>query len=304
VSVASWLLLAAFFVTPGDEFTIHEGQIVARLSLVIPDEGAGASRARVRVFVEVSGPENLQVEGPRLEDALAAWQVRRLASSWRSEDGQTVIGVSFTLEQVKPGVVALPGVVLRARETTSAPWHDLSWPDLLNEAHDVPPIDPMDPQPTSPGPPRLGVVALIVAVALAVLFVARAIARGRRPRPVPLHVRALETVRQIEQAPTEALARLDQVVRAFLDERFGLNTLRQTAREMAASCSMLPEEVRQAVSELSAQAELEKFAGVAADEAQIRRAIELARRVIESRAALPVGQEEGGKENGRTASGG
>jgi hypothetical protein len=147
-------------------------------------------------------------------------------------------------------------------------------------------------------------VALIVAVALALVFLVRAVARRRRPALVPAHVRALETVRQIEQSPVEALARLDQVLRAYLDERFGLSTRRQTVREMAASCVILPDEAWQAVGELTAQAELEKFAGVAADEAQVRRAVELARRAIEVCAALPVGQEPKGEENGTTAAAG
>ena len=91
------------------------------------------------------------------------------------------IGLSFTLEQVKPGVVSLPGVVLRARESAEAPWHDLTWPDLLSEAHDVPPIDPTPLPVASPWPARLGTAALIVAVSLALLFVVRAVARRRTP---------------------------------------------------------------------------------------------------------------------------
>ena len=50
MSVASCLLVAALFATPGDDFTIREGPIVAQLHLKIPDEGAGASRvARARL---------------------------------------------------------------------------------------------------------------------------------------------------------------------------------------------------------------------------------------------------------------
>jgi hypothetical protein len=304
VNALPWLLAAALFATPGDDFTIRHGEIVARLRLEIPDEGAGASRARVRLYVEVTGPQALEVTGPRLEDALSAWRIRRLASSWRSEDGRAVIGLSLTLEQVKPGVVALPGVVLRAREGDNVPWQDFSWPDLLSETHDSMQIDVTPAPPASPWPARLGVAALAVAVPLALLFVVRAVVRHRRPRPVPAHVRALAAVKKVEQSPGEALARLDQIVREYLDERFGLSTRRQTGREMLDSCATVPEEARRAIAELSSKAELAKYAGVVPDEAQRRRALELARAAIGACAALPVGQAAEGKENGRTATAG
>jgi hypothetical protein len=295
IGPSSLLLVALLVAAPTDDFVQRQGQVEARLRLDLPDEGAGPGRARVRLDVEVTGPEDLEVDGPRLEDSLAAWRVTRRWSSWRREGGRCVIATTATIEQVKPGVVPLPGVVVRARESDRDEWHELTWDDLLRESREGAGIQETERPPPSPWPGRLGVGALVVVLALAAALVVRRVMR-RKPRPVPAYVRALAYLGEANVSP----ARAELVVRDYLDERFGLATRRQTAREMLGSCSGLPEEARRALEELSGRAELVKYAGVAADEAERLRAIALARQVIESCATLPVGQEGTSEEKGET----
>ena len=114
MSALAWLLLAVA-AGPEDDFLRTAGGVEARLSLDVPDEGVGPGLARVRIEVVVSGPVGMRVEGPRLEDALAAWGVVQRSTKEGEAGGKSVTTLSLTLEQVKPGVVALPGVVLRVR---------------------------------------------------------------------------------------------------------------------------------------------------------------------------------------------
>jgi hypothetical protein len=141
----------------------------------------------------------------------------------------------------------------------------------------------------------------VIAVALALLFAVRALRRRRRPRLAPAHARALAGIAEIERAGGDELARLDVLVRDYLDERLGLHTRRQTVPEMITACADLPDEARRALAELASQTELAKYAAVEPGEADRRRALELARRVVESCATLPVGQETPRPENDETA---
>jgi hypothetical protein len=204
----------------------------------------------------------------------------------------------MTLEQVKPGVMQLPGVVLLAREDGSAEWQELSWSDLLREPREGKGIEQTEVPPPSPWPGRMGAIALGFTVVLAAMLMLRRLMR-RRPRPIPAHLRALAYLGEARVSP----ARAEVVVREFLDERFGLSTRRQTSREMLTACANLPEETRQALGELSSHAELVKFAGVTPDEPERLRSIELARKVIESCSTLPVGQTAAGEENRQTGAG-
>lgn len=299
MSAPSLLLLALAVAVPTDEMVQRQGQIEARLRIDVPDEGVEPGRARVRIDVVVVGPEGLQIAGPRLEDSRAAWRITRRTSSWREEDGQCVIATSMTLEQVAPGVMQLPGVVLLARQDDATAWRQLSWPDLLREPREGTGIEVTPPLPAPRWPGLLGVVSLGVAVALAVLLLVRRLSR-RRPRPVPAHVRALAYLAEANVSP----ARAELVVRDFLDERFGLSTRRQTGREMLAACANLPDQAREALEELASRAERVKFAGVVPDESERLGAIELARRVIDSCSAVAPGQEGQGEENRYTGAGG
>lgn len=271
------LIFLALLASAGtDELVVRRGDVEARVRVLVPDEGAGVGLARVRVLATVSGPAGLAVEGPRLEDGLAAWRATRRASSWREEGGRCVVGLSLTLEQVKPGVVPLPGLVLSVREGEASGWHELSWPDLLREPRDGPDVDRLPPLPPSPWPRRLALAALATAVALACLLAARRATR-RVPRAETPEARARALLGEANVTP----ARAELIVRDYLDQRFGLATRRMTARETVAACAGLPEAARLAFAELTQMAELVKYAGVVAGAEERARAIGLALRVVE-----------------------
>jgi hypothetical protein len=297
VSGPSLFLIALACATSTDDLVQRSGRIEARLCLDVPAEGVEATKARVQIDVVVTGPADLEVSGPRLEDSLAAWRVAGRASSWREQGGDCVIVVSMTLEQTEGGVMPLPGVVLLVREGPSGDWRELAWPDLLRDPREAK-IEQTEAPPPSPWPGRLGVVALFAVVALAALLLVRRVLK-RKTRPVPAHVRALRHLGEARVSP----ARAEVVVREFLDERFGLTTRRQTSREMLGACAALPQEAREALGELSSRAEMVKFAGLTPDEAERLKAIELARRVIGACSTLPVGQEAAAKENTETGAG-
>jgi hypothetical protein len=305
VSALACLLLAALSPAEADEFVISKGEMEARLRLTVPEEGVAPGRARARIDIAVSGPPGLEIDGPRLEDAVAGWRAARRTSSWRREGEQAHMDIGLNLEQTKPGVVALPGIRLRARDGPAGDWEEFAWPDLLHEPRDVaPPVKPND-FPPSPWPGRLRWLALVAAVALTLAFVAWK-ARRWRPAPPeqPAHLRALARLEGGSLSPAEHLARIDQVVREYLDERFGLSTRRKTVAETLAVCANLPDPARMALAQLLRRVEVAKFAGVAVSEEDRREGIDLARQIIESCATLPAAQATVGEEKGESGRGG
>ncbi len=272
--------------------------IEATLSVVVPEEGPGPARARLLLTLTVTGHSGLEVEGPRLEDALAGWRIGGGASSWREEDGRVVWAQTLRLEQVKPGNVPPPGVVVRVRDSPGAGWQELAWMDLLHEPRDVPPPAELPPLPASPWPRRLRYLALALVCGLALVLGARAIRRRLSARrPEPAHLRALARLEPAAlppaDRPAERFAWVDRVVRDYLDEQLGLKTRQQTRAEVLAACEPLPPAARQALRELLERGELVKFAGQAPPPAEWEGIVEQAREVIRACAApLPVGEGE------------
>lgn len=293
------LLLASFAAV---DLPARAGDLEATLRLSVPDEGAGPGRALVRIEIEVSGPAGMEVDAPRLEDAFSAWRAGRRSSAWNSDDSR--VHLTLVLEQTKAGVVGLPGVVVRARPGPGGEWHELSWPDLLHDPRDGPDPDFQKELPPSSWPGLLRWIALAVLLALGVPLAIRFARRRGRPTVLPPHARALARLGGEGLRPAAHLALLDQVVREYLDERFGLHTRRHTGAELAADCAALPGAAREAVLELSRLTEPARFAGVEPREEERGRAVDLARRAIEACAALPVGQEAGEGQMGKNGGGG
>src|SRR5205823_13480265 len=139
-------LSADVFVAPGIEepFGVDyppqkRGEVEVRLRLDVPEEGAAPGRSRLRLTLTFVGPETMEAQRPRLEDALDAWRVVRRASSWRQEGKQVHWSVSLQLEQTKPGQVPPPGVVARVRSGPGQSWEEVAWMELLTEPRDVAP---------------------------------------------------------------------------------------------------------------------------------------------------------------------
>lgn len=270
------------------------GPVAARLWVEVPEEGAGPGRGRTRYTLALEGPAGLVLDGPRLEDALAAWRISGQAASWRQE-GSVAVTITLDLVQVKPGPVPLPGVHLRVRESARGDWSDLSWPGPLHELRDVPP--PVEvPAPDVPRwPAWVGSVAVAVVLAGSVLVYFRR-RRRRGPGPVPAWQRARARLEEAQEM--EVLA---EELRDYLEEQLGLPASRLTTeellRELVARGDVAPA-LLQGVRELLQQSDLVKFAGQPAASDQLAAA---RRRTIELIEALmgwprPAGEGDGAGE--------
>jgi hypothetical protein len=292
------LLLAGAPPAPGVELPARAGGgVTARLWVSVPEQGPAPGRGRARLTLSVEGPPALQVDGPRLEDALAGWRVAWRASSWAA-DGHARLEITLGLVQVKPGVVPLPGVHLRVRAGPEGDWHDLSWPELLGEPRDVPPPVELPPLPPSPWPRLLGTLALLLAGAVAAPLLARAWRRWRAGpgRPAPAWQRALARL-----AEAREMAQLTGVVRGFLEEQAGLPATRLTTGELFAGLEGrgAPPVALAGLRELFALGDLEKFAGQPAGPEQVEAARAQARGVIEALVGWP-GQAGEGERPGKS----
>ena len=285
---AAVLLLAALSAGQPDAVDFppqKRGDVTVELRITVPEEGAAPGQARLRLTLTFSGPETLEVQGPRLEDALAAWHVVRRASSWRKVGAGVAWSLSLQLEQIKPGQVPPPGVVVGVRASAAAAWQEVAWMEVLNDSRDVAPPDMLQPLPASPWPRRLlwTALALLGGLALVVLI----LWLRRRPRVALILSAADRALARLQPGalppgdrPAERFAQAEGVVRDYLDEQFGLKTRQQTTREVLAAAAELPAEAHAALQELLARGEMVKFAGQAPSAQECERAVELARVVI------------------------
>ncbi len=267
----------------------HRGDVTATLALRVPEQGAGPGRGRVQLTIDVHGPDGLEVDGPQLEDALAGWQIRSAASSWSSSDSGEDWEETLELVQVKPGVVPLPGLTLRVRSGPKASWQEVSWPDLLNEPRDVAGPEKLPPLPPSPWPRVLVLLALVLTVGAGLALLVRVGRRWRAAgqRPLPVHERALGRLDAMPEEAPAAVVHLDSVLRGYLEERYGVEALRQTTGEVLSALAeknALSGEQTAELSELLRWYDVAKFAG-GAGMADVREAAERTRQFVRTTAA-------------------
>jgi hypothetical protein len=274
----------------------RHGDVAARLVVQVAEQPVSPGRAAARYVLTAEGPPTLQIDQPRLEDALAAWRVAAEASSWAG-DGRARVEHSLDLRQTKPGVVPLPGVRLRLRGGPDEGWHEASWPDPLHETRDVAPVVEVGPAPPSPWPGRLQAASALVALALAAWFVVRLLHR-RREKPAPALSAAERAAARL--AASQDPAAITEAVRDFLAEQAGLPAARMTTDEIMAALS------KRAVSpgrlglirHLLEMGDLAKFSGWPASPSQAEKARELASEAVRDLATWPVGETGAGGEGG------
>ncbi len=266
----------------------RRGEVTATLALRVPEQEAGPGRGRVQLTIHVHGPAGFGVEGPQLEDALAGWLTQWAASSWSSSDGEAYWEQTMELVQVKPGVVPLPGVTLRVRAGPSASWEEIGWPDLLNEPRDVPGPEKLSPLPPSPWPQVLLLLAVVLTAGAGLALLVRAGRRWRAggERHVPVHERALARLDAVPEEAPAAVVYLDAILRGYLEERYGVEALRQTTREVLSALAeknALSGEQMAALTDLLGWYDVAKFAG-GADVAEVRDASERTRQFVRTTA--------------------
>jgi hypothetical protein len=281
------------------------GRASAELEVRVAEKGPGPGLGRVQLRITVQGPRGLEVEPVQIQDALAAWKVRLAASGWCEENDGERWEELIDLVQVKPGVVSLPSVRLRAR-VGSEEWHDTRWTDPLEGSLGPPPVELPGPPPPGPWPGRLrlagGVLlgVLLVVVAVAVLRRLRV-----RPRvPESPQARALARVAALHPPPhrdaQEFHALLADILRELLAQRYTLPALHYTTADLLAALGRLTDPPGSAWQErlrdLLEGCDRVKYAGLAPASDECRSRAEQARELIQGLPAPAPAGQSGGKE--------
>jgi hypothetical protein len=259
------------------------------VSVAEPD---ASKPARVNYTIVITGNDPLEVEPPESLGSPRVWNWSPDAPILFHDGNTPVLIYSVDLDQVKPGLVPLPGVRLAFHTIGKNDWDAFEWTDILKESRELELAAGKGPDTPPPGHSLLWLILGPVAVVIVVL-VGVALWVLRRPKPVsPLTpqeraLRQLDLVEGLGRAgPDESgryPAEVSEVVRGFLAERYGLPAQQQTTAEFLrtmAQTAELSEEQRQALKELLERCDLAKFAAARTPPDECRRLAALARSVI------------------------
>lgn len=271
----------------------RRGDLVARLSVRIPDEGAGPERGCAWYTLTCTGPLTMQLAPPQLEDALAGWRIARQASSWSSDKQAAHQTLSLMLVQVKSGRLALPGIRVRLRSNPRADWQEVFWPDPLHEARGVLPVEELPALPLSPWPARGRFLALGVASLLLVVLLVRKMERLRvwSGRGEPRWQRAL---RRVDESRDPGA--ISDIVRSFVEEQSGLPVSRQITSEWLARLREQPglsEDLLARLEQFFGKGDLIKFAGQTLSESEQAEFVREARELVHLLATWSGGESRG-----------
>jgi hypothetical protein len=265
----------------------HHGDMTAQLKIAVLEKVHTQGLAEVRYTVTVQGGPHLDVEGAKLEEATAAWQVESVRFCWLEGDRLTATE-QLELRQVKQGAAPLPGVSVRFRDNAGAAWEKHEWLDPLKPR--VPLVPEQVPELARTLPWWLllafggGVVVLVLSgVGLWVL------SRPGKPAPPTPEQWALEEMVRLEgqfkgQRSEWYHTRLSYIVRRFLEEKHGLRAPRQTTAEFLQSVRLAPQvsdEQRELLRRLLERCDLAKFAPVQVSADDCRQATDLARTLVQ-----------------------
>ena len=130
------MTLLLLLAVPLDLGLREAGPIRLRLAVDVPAQGAGPGLAAVRLALQATGPATMQIDGPRLEDAVAQWTVRRAWSAWSP---RTPVLERRPGPGQAPAWRGLPGVAVRVRQAPGEEWQELAWYRPLGETLGVAP---------------------------------------------------------------------------------------------------------------------------------------------------------------------
>lgn len=209
--------------------------MTVQLMVRVADRGDTPGLARVKFVLTVAGPVGIEVESARLIDPGASWTSTRTMTQRFSEVG-TIIEESVELQQIRPGLIGLPGVRVRYRANSGSGWQEADWQNILGP-REVPPPESVPPLP-SPWPWLLTVGVSVVVIFLASLawWGGRQLLKRPSMEPTP-EQRALGELARLErQVPglseTDFHAQLAELVRSYLAIRFGMPALQRTSTEL------------------------------------------------------------------------
>jgi hypothetical protein len=281
--------LAAEKTEPYEFASVHDGQVTLTLAGVIK---SAKGPARYTLILTVYGPISLQVEPPQLEEAAAAWRLRRQFGTWSQSGDRAIWSQTLDLEKGKAGSFAfLPDVRVRFREGPAGEWKVAVWKDLLKEPRGELGVEELPPPPKSPWPKwlALGVLALGIGGSLT-----GAIWLWRRPNRragenVPSFAAELAELSTLAPhiLPTETAdyhARLAGFLRDYLTWRYGVESDRRTSAEVIEIIQkkeILPPERISELADFFRRCDWAKFAGVACTPDDCRIALSLAHQLME-----------------------
>jgi hypothetical protein len=281
---AALALAAGAFTFPPE----RRGAVEAVLEVQAAERASAPGLGAATYTLRVRGPAGLEVAPVRLGDAAAAWKAVSRTSSWSGEGGGAAVAEVVELKQVKPGVAPLPDVRLRFREGPASEWQEVEWLDVLKAPRDVPAPEGVMP-PAAEGkrwPVAVGLGLAVLVVAAVGWWLARR--RAVPAPPLPPAARALAELDRLGPAPegdgAAYHARLADVVRRYLAERFGLRAPEQTAAEVVAAARQVPPLAgagQGLLREFFERCDVAKFAPAGTSPEECRRTAALARALVE-----------------------
>lgn len=249
---------------------------------------------RLELAIEATMP--ITLTGPQIagDDAFGAWKPIGSARTERRVIGgdRVRVKVRYTLEPFLPGTYSIPPLELRfvplgqtdasedgAVIVRTAELGGIRVESVLPESDEARHLADLKPIAEAPDEPRLRTALRILALAgklvalviAAVLLVRRA--RGRSSRitatadqvAFALLEKLREDVGMLGGRPAEALGRASQVLRHYIEDRFGLHAPERTTEEFlreAKGCVELAERDIDVLGRFLAHCDMVKFAGV------------------------------------------
>lgn len=265
--------------------------LTARLNVRVADP-IMPGLARVEMLVVVEGPSGLFIDGPRLEDARAAWRIARQTSSL-AEDEWTQWECRLQLEQVKPGPIPLPGLQVRLRPSGSAEWLTVSWPEPLREPMDVLELQRLPEVPPSRWPLALAAVGGVLGV---LGLLGWCWLRYRRCEQPSAHQQTIARLdRCLSGEPQEALPAGLAILFEWLAQPGGIPANRLTSRELlsALEARQVPSAIVDQLRDILQIAEQIKYAGRPLEAADWPAVRDRLRRLLEELATWPTSGSSG-----------
>ncbi len=268
----------------------QRGDMQARLEIREHGQATTPGLAEVVCTLTIEGPLGVDAEPAQLADPLGAWRAESVRFCRREGDRVTLVEV-LELKQIKPGQQDLKELTVRFRRGPDAPEEEAKWTDLLK------PRDVLLPDLPALPPVRAGsawlwptVIGGAMVLGLAAFVGVRLLTRPRTlPSPTPEQWALGELARLEEQGGRQDSegyhTRLSDIVRRFLEEKYGLQAPRQTTAEFLASAreaDQLSDQQRELLSQLLQRCDLAKFAPVQVAPEDCRLTTELARTLVTS----------------------
>jgi hypothetical protein len=275
----------------------ERGGMKAKLLVQVQQRSSTPGLAEVVYTLTVEGEVGMEVEPAQVADAVAAWQVEATRSCLLEEGPPLLVKEVLDLRQVKPGQQALPALKVRFRSWPGSPWEEAEWTDLLKPRDVLPPE--IAPVPASLTPAWLwpsilagsGMVLVLIAFASV-----RLLSRPKPPPPPTPEQWALAELARLEEQGSQQGSewyhtRLSDIVRRFLEEKYGLKAPRQTTPEFLSSAreaTQLSDQQRELLQKLLERCDLAKFAPVQVSPEDCRQTTDLARTLVggEANAAM------------------